>query len=274
MTGSGTHLYTVPLKKDEFFQVRLEQKGIDAALKLIDSAGRELASMDSPNGDQGSETLSYVASETGDFILEIKAFDAAAKTGRYTIRRQPSRTATAADIRRVATERTFIEAIEARNANGKTSIAAEKFRIALEGWRELGDSYLIDLTETQEKRARTRIKYDEALTLSKGDEAARKQAIPKLIEVRASYVELGDKTSEARVMRDLGEVYSIAGDHKRAIEAYQKSLSLYNEIGEKTTALMLSDVGKAFARSGDAKKALEYYDRALPLARGADDKSG
>jgi hypothetical protein len=75
MTGAETHRYDVTLKTNEFFQVRVEQNGVDVALKLLDVDGKELATMDSPNGKEGPETLSFVTDKAGNFVLEISGFD-------------------------------------------------------------------------------------------------------------------------------------------------------------------------------------------------------
>jgi hypothetical protein len=61
MTGAETHRYKFALQANEFFQVRVEQKGVDVALKLLDADGQTLATMDSPNSTEGPETLSFIS---------------------------------------------------------------------------------------------------------------------------------------------------------------------------------------------------------------------
>ncbi len=59
MTGKETYYYKFNLKQNEFFQVHVEQKGIDVMLKLLNYVnGNVLATMDSTNGKEGHETLS------------------------------------------------------------------------------------------------------------------------------------------------------------------------------------------------------------------------
>src|ERR1044072_3274728 len=78
MTGAQTHSYRLSLKKGEFFQVRAEQKGVDVKLRLLDEGGSVVATMDSPNGKDGPETLSFVAESPEGFVLEVSAADAKA----------------------------------------------------------------------------------------------------------------------------------------------------------------------------------------------------
>ncbi|MDQ2747213.1 MAG: tetratricopeptide repeat protein [Acidobacteriota bacterium] len=149
MTGAETHRYKFDLKANEFFQVRVEQKGVDVALELLDAEGKTMATMDSPNAAEGFETLSFAADKAGAFLLEVGGFDEKAEKGFYTISRIASRNATEADKRRVEVERLFVEALTARNTEGQSEIAVKKLEESLQGWRELKDEYLIDLTAFQ-----------------------------------------------------------------------------------------------------------------------------
>lgn len=153
MAGAETHCYKVDLKEDEFFQVRVEQKGIDVTLKLSDASGNILATMDSPNSTQGPETLTFVAGKAGGFMLEVVSFDAKAKKGNYSIRREASRTVTAIDKRRVEVERLFVAGMTtstaARGAQVQTQAAIKQLSEAQAGWKELADSYMAELTARQ-----------------------------------------------------------------------------------------------------------------------------
>ncbi len=119
MTGAQTHRYKFDVQAGEFFQVRVEQKGVDVALKLNDADGKTLATMDSPNGKEGFETLSFAADKAGAFILEVGGFDEKAEKGSYIISRSASRNATETDKRRVAVEKLFVEGMTARDTEGQ-----------------------------------------------------------------------------------------------------------------------------------------------------------
>ena len=88
MAGAGSDRYNVSLKAGHVFQVRAEQHGVDVALKLIDAAGNTVAKMDSPNGKEGPETLTFVADKGAKLILEVAGFDPKAEKGAYTLRRE------------------------------------------------------------------------------------------------------------------------------------------------------------------------------------------
>ena len=149
MTGAETHRYKFLLKKDEFFQVRLEQKGVDVSLKLLDSVGTVLTTMDSPNSKDGPETLSFVTTISGSYLLEVAGFGAGTQKGAYTVKRELSQTATASDLKRVNVEKIFVEAIAARDTKGQTENAIAKLEQTLVAWKELNEDYLVQLTTQQ-----------------------------------------------------------------------------------------------------------------------------
>lgn len=146
MMGAETHRYRFDLKLNEFFQVRVEQKGVDVALRLLDATGNVLATMDSPNGKQGPETLSFVAATQGSYALEVRNSDTKAEKSAYTIRRVIPGEATAKDKRRVAVELVFVEGVTALKTAGQAEVSIRKLEEALAGWQELADSEMAKLT--------------------------------------------------------------------------------------------------------------------------------
>ena len=283
MTGAETHRYKISLKKEEFFQVRVEQKGVDVALKLVDANGKELATMDSPNDKEGSETLSFVAVEAaGNYVLEVSGFDAKAEQGNYTIKREAPRTATADDKKRVAVEQLFIEGMTARNVKGQSETALAKLEEALRGWQELKDNYLIKLTAQEikslkdlSKKAQADAIYDEAIALSKqGTKESLQNAAAKFSEAQRVYAELGDKPNEAITLNQLGYIYGVLGETQNSLEYFNKSLPLYKAVGDKHgEANTLDNIGEIYAILGETQKALEYYNQSLPLIRSIADKT-
>ncbi len=68
----------------------------------------------------------------------------------------------------------------------------------------------------------------------------------------------------------LGWLHNALGDAKKAIEYYEKALSIGREIyGEKhpSVATYLNNLGGAWYALGDAKKAIAYYEKALSIGR-------
>jgi CHAT domain-containing protein/Tfp pilus assembly protein PilF len=149
LTGNETHRYQFKLKNKEFFQTQIEQKGVDILLKMFDSKNRLVSIMDSPNGDYGFETLSFIANVAGNYFLEVSGLDKKSEKGVYTIKREIPRLAKSVDIRRVAIEKLFVEAMSTKDFKEQPQITIAKLELALKGWKELNDTYLIGITTQQ-----------------------------------------------------------------------------------------------------------------------------
>jgi len=159
MTGVETHRYQFTLQKDELFQVYVEQKGLDVALKLRDAAGAILVTMDSPNDKEGPEILTFIPTATGNYQLEVGGFDKDAGKGAYIIRRAGRLNANALDRQRVNAEKFFVEGMSARQDDPEEAIA--KLEKAQIGWSQLRDADMLRMTTDQlSKLGETRIHFN------------------------------------------------------------------------------------------------------------------
>ncbi|MFD2584537.1 S41 family peptidase [Pedobacter vanadiisoli] len=75
------------LKKDIYYSITVEQKGIDVTIGLKDQHGKTIQEVDSPNGRFGSEKIVFSPDSTSSFILIVKplADTANAKEGHYSV---------------------------------------------------------------------------------------------------------------------------------------------------------------------------------------------
>lgn len=267
MTGAETHSYQVDLKDNEFLQVRVEQKGIDIVLKLLDVKAKVLATMDSPNGTQGPEVLSFVAEKSGRFVLEVSSLDPKAGKGNYSIRREASRHATAQDRRRVAVERAFVEGVNASITPGQSEIALTKLEEAIAGWRELGDGYLSDLTARSLRQLRSNAvftglyqelnKAQKALgegqqlsTKSRADSIAARTKLNEALEMfRALRAKLQDNALIETMNRNAEQ-----------LEDSRESLEFNSILGE---GLSLSALAQTHNNLGEWKEYVDYLKLAL-----------
>jgi CHAT domain-containing protein len=174
ITGAEKHAYRFDLRTDEFFQVRVEQKGVDVLLKLVDTGGSVLTSMDSPNEKDGPETLTWVVTKAGSYELDVVVFDEKAGKGIYTIRRETPRMATPPDKRRVEVERLFAEGIAARDKEGQAETAIAKLKEAQHGWEELNDAYMSQLTARQISNIEEALKAPDVRVLPVGETVERR----------------------------------------------------------------------------------------------------
>ncbi|MCU1266172.1 MAG: hypothetical protein JWM21_2490 [Acidobacteria bacterium] len=277
MTSAETHHYKFDLQANEFFQVRVEQKDVDVVLKLTDARGKLLATMDSPNGKEGPETLSFVAEKPGNFLLEVSGLDAKAAKGGYAIKRSISRSATGNDRRRVEVEQAFVEGLAARNTEGQKELAANKLRKALTGWNELEDSYLSQLTDQQLKQLAPvppeisviidsiKKEHQEAMNLlGEGQKLSAKSSADSLPAREKLVRALTDFRSVNRSARDKNTLDTISRSGESASQSLNtlKILEFQSRIGE---AISLSGISQTHTNLGERQQAIDATKEAAEV---------
>jgi hypothetical protein len=96
---SQVHEFTVNTKANSLVQLVVEQKGIDVVIKIATPDGKSLAECDTPNGDKGSELVSFVAKEAGKYRIAIVRLNSDdSTTGSYQITLTEVREATEEEI--------------------------------------------------------------------------------------------------------------------------------------------------------------------------------
>lgn len=280
VTGSETHGYKFALRKNEFLQVRVEQRGADVVLRLFGTGGNELARMDSPNGKEGVETLTFVAPEAGVYTLEVGGLEPKAAKGRYRIFRETPRESTQRDKRRVEVERLFVTAgDQSASSPDPTDAGIKKWEEALAGWRELRDDYMAEQSARQlrrSKNAKAKALFTAAGQLAKRrDATSMKASLALLSEVRWLTHEIGEKRGEALSLNSLAQVHWALDDKRKAIEYYDQAVPLWVALGDRAEeAGALASLGNLSYSLGKVKEALEYFQRSLAPFRDARDAWG
>ena len=101
-----------------------------------------------------------------------------------------------------------------------------------------------------------------------GTAEALRSAIKKYEEALAIWRELGDKTKEASMLKEIGAIYLQLGEANRSLEYLNQALTLARSLGNKeieADALLVA--GENYGILGDSRRALETYNQALSLAR-------
>src|SRR5262249_28407312 len=83
ISGADQHSYTVALESGQFLQAVVDQHGIDVIVRVLAPDGHQLMEVDSPNGAEGPEIVQFRAETGGQYRLEVRSLDPAAKPGRY-----------------------------------------------------------------------------------------------------------------------------------------------------------------------------------------------
>ena len=101
----------------QYLHVGVAQRGIDVAVALFTPDGKKISEADSEHSIEGSETVSAITEAPGAYLIEVRPPEKTAKIGRYEIKVEELRAATADDKYRVAGEAVFREAEQLQSGN-------------------------------------------------------------------------------------------------------------------------------------------------------------
>ncbi len=255
-----TRGFVVPLHSGELLHAAVDQLGTDVVVTLWDPAGRQVLSVDGPDGGEGRESVIAVAGWSGRYRLEVRPFGDVA--GPFAVRLLERRPADGRDRARAAAVRALWAAERWRGAGtgGSLHRALGACRAAREGFRESGDM-------GGEARALRELgRVSSAL----GDPRA---AVAAAAESLALYRRLGDVGGEIRLSNDLGVIWRSLGQPGRAEEAYRQALGLARGRGDRlAAATALSNLGGLHDLRGEPREALDAYEQELALHQARGDR--
>jgi tetratricopeptide (TPR) repeat protein len=131
LAGGEQHGYQVELNSGQFLKVTVEQQGIDVAVQVLGSDGKQIFEFDSESRLQGQEEVSLVAEAAGECRLMIRPKQKGAVAGSYEIRIEELRAATENDRALDEARKLYKKAGDLRNA-GKYDESLPYFEGALE----------------------------------------------------------------------------------------------------------------------------------------------
>src|SRR6185436_14047895 len=94
-----TQEFTLNLKENTFVQLVVEQRGIDATVKVLSPNGKMLGDFDSPNGNDGPEHVSFVGTEAGPYLIAVSPLNPDASPGQFEIKLLEMREANEQEIK-------------------------------------------------------------------------------------------------------------------------------------------------------------------------------
>src|SRR6266498_629677 len=303
LSGGQSHFYKITMISGQYSHIVVAKRGIDVAVALFTPDGKKISEADSEHLIEGSETVSVIAEASGAYLIEVRSSEKTAKAGRYEIKVEELRAATAEDKYRVAGEVLFREAEQLKDGTLEDRRkSVEKYHDALEMYRRATDrngeaETLNNIGEVYWSLGETRKaleKYNEALPIYQavGDRRAeaiilnsigliydslgeRQKALEKYNEALPLSRAVGNRSGEATILNNIGLVYRLLGETQKALEKYNEALLLDRAVGNRGgEANTLTNIGTVYRSLGEMQKALEKYNEALTLSRAVGDRSG
>lgn len=84
MKKGEKHNFKLTLTGNQFVRLELDQQGIDVKIVAWQPNGTPIRSFDSPNGANGSEIITLMAKDEGEYFFMVEPFAENAESGRYT----------------------------------------------------------------------------------------------------------------------------------------------------------------------------------------------
>jgi CHAT domain-containing protein len=286
LAGGEAHRFSLALQAGQFARVAVMQQGIDVVVRLLDAGDKELAAVDSPNGDAGAEVLYWVAQAAATLRVEVRALDAKAAAGQYRIELAEVRGTTVADEKRIAAQRRMSAGSQLREQGKPENYrqALTEFEAGLKLWQEAGEGQqaahselmmgwtLADLgekAEAQKRYEQSRRGYE--AVKDGGGAAMAQQSLSNLSKSSAEISEAAKVFAAAEALRKqgTGEAY------RQAVIQYAAAAQFYRAEGKQAqAALSLQWAGFLSSNLGEKQEALKYFSQALPLYRAVGDRSG
>jgi CHAT domain-containing protein/Tfp pilus assembly protein PilF len=303
LSGGQSHFYKITMISGQYLHVVVAQRGIDVAVALFTPDGKKISEVNSDPLIEGSETVSAIAEAPGAYLIEVRPPEKTTKTGRYEIKVEELRAATAEDKYRVAGDLIFREAEELKDGTLESKRKSiEKYYEALELSRKAGArrGEAITLKNIGEvyfrlgEMQKALEKYNEALPVSRavgdrrGEAAAlhnigmvyaelgeTQKALEKYNEALPIRREVGDRRGEASTLNNIGFVYRSLGETQKALEKYNEALPILRALGNRYgEAVTINNIGAVYDELGETKRALEKFNEALPIRRAVGDRGG
>jgi CHAT domain-containing protein/tetratricopeptide (TPR) repeat protein len=296
LSGGQSHSYKITMTPGQYLHIVVEQRGIDVAVALFTPDDKKISEVDSERMNVGSETISAIAEAAGAYRIEARSAEKSAETGRYEIKVEELREATAEDKYRVAAESLCREAdLLGQGTLEEKRKGIEKYQEALELYRRANDSkgmgetlYSIGRVHRSLGEMRKALEMlNEALPIlraagaRKGEVVAinaiglvydslgeMQKALEKYNEALPIARAIGDRSVEASILNNIGGVYEVLGDSRKALDMFNEALPIARAIGDRRgEANFLQNIGQIYHSSGEIRKALEKYNEVLPITR-------
>ena len=237
--------------------------------------------VDSPNGTQGTEPVSFVAKSSGSYHLEVRSLEKEAAAGRYAVNIAVLREATLRDkAGDIATA-----LIAAKTDDERAAMLAKENDLMM---KELPKVLIL-----QGRRHSELSDYPKALAVFKlaqsiaekiddkiaiflilhetgniyrllGNFATAQELFQKQLTIAEAN---GDKHMIVRALLNLGNAHYFQGHLTQALELFRRGLTIAEPLGIKqNVSLLLNSIGNVYKDQGSYPQALEYYKKSLVLS--------
>jgi CHAT domain-containing protein len=258
--AGAVHPYTLTLTSGQYARLAVDQRGVDVVVSVFAPDGSKLFQVDCPNGNYAIEPAALL-SETGG-VYRVEVGSQSPKAGRYEVKLEELRAATATDHTRVAAQKLFVEAkaLKSQRTQDSYQQAVEKYQTVLPIWHNLNER-LLEAYSLHE------------LGIIYGDIGLFQKALDAHASAALLYKELKLPRLEATAVINTGWVYGELDDTQNRLAMYDRAAAIYRTMGD-IDPVLISNFGSTYARLGQYQRALEIHLRVMEMRRISGDEAG
>lgn len=306
--GGETHIYKIEAEAGNCVRLIVRQKGIDVVIQIKNFAGKLLTEVDRPNGSVGRETVTFIAEESGAYLIEIQPNGKYLLPNNYSILLESLSPPTDADKLRIKAEKLTTEG-ESLRSQGESKADAklleqafEKFQAVLPVWEKLNDVYEQAVVDygvgwtyiPQGKYDEATLSFARGLKIAQtlGDEYAQtinyagiswSEFYSGNFETAAFNFNLalemarknGYQSQIGRALFGLGNIEYMRGNYDAAFNLLTKSVQVRRKTNEKRPeGLTDITIAKVLFRQKKISQAIDYLNQSLAIFGQAATKSG
>jgi CHAT domain-containing protein len=296
ISNGEVHRFRVRIESGQWVHLVLDQKDVDLVLAVLKPNQQPLTETNSPYGNRGIESLSFLAEESGEYIIEVRPVAGNLLSGHYRLQADGFRLPQPEDTKRIkATEllregQKFFE----QNTPESREQAVLKYRQAIQNWQDLGEQQEVvktlyrigDAYRKSSQYPNAVESYKQSLQLAEqiGDQRAKAYAWTRLgytylyfdqYEARNAsqrayelWKAQGDKINETAALHNLSGAYDNLGEWEQAANYCEQVIALRKELGDwRGVTSSLNILGMTCDKLGRPQDALRHYEEALAILR-------
>jgi CHAT domain-containing protein/tetratricopeptide (TPR) repeat protein len=263
ITNGEVHRFRVRLESGQLVHLLLDQKEVDIILTILNLNQQPVTDTNSPYGNRCLESLSFVAKEAGEYIIEVRPTSGNLLSGHYRLQADGFRPPQSEDTRRIKAANLLRAGQKFFEQGGPENWeqAILKYQQAIQDWENLENQ--------QEKTKALYLMGETYRWMSKHQEAV--EAYQKSLKLAQ---QTDDHRAEAYAWMQLGHTYMYL-DQYQARNASQKAYKLWEEQGDKINeATALHNLTSAYDILGEWEQATAYGKQAIALRKEVRDWRG
>jgi len=258
LAGGQSHLYQITLAAGQYLNVVVDQRGVDVVVTLLGPDGKKLIEVDSPNGTQGPEPVSWIVETAGIYRLEVRSLEKDAKPGRYEAKVVELRAATDRDRDLAEAGKLYSESVSLRGKGqyGQAIPLAERALTLRE-----------KTLSAEHPDTATSLNNLAELYRAKGDYTHAEPLYRRALTIREKTLGAGHPTT-ATSLNNLASLYHKKGDYAQAEPLYRRALTIREKtLGAEhpTTAASLNNLARLYEATGDISQAVALRSRAQAI---------